>query len=198
MPASPRSRTRSSRADTSGTTRRSRRARRLPALPGAARAPALGEGGGTRVRHVRGRVVRRHDRERPNGWLDRCDYVGRDTPGPRSSTTRRRADGMSRGKPTNVQPVNATHCDARFDRSVPARNPWAVTDANNTKLERWIECQTRRGSHRMSQDVTSIATSRYIARIPQATARVRHALAKGTKNSLGPNFTNESAHRPTR
>jgi len=64
----------------------------------------------------------------------------------------------------------ANHRIGAVDASVPARRAWVVTATNTTNDKRWIECHTRRGSRRIASDVTSTATSRYIATMPQASA----------------------------
>ena len=53
--------------------------------------------------------------------------------------------------------------------SAPAVNPCTVAKTNIGKLERCTACQTLRGSLRIVQDVTWMATRRYVAAIPHAT-----------------------------
>ena len=54
--------------------------------------------------------------------------------------------------------------------SVPACTAWTVASAKSPMLERCTVCQKRRGNSRRAHDVSSIATSRYAATTPHATA----------------------------
>ena len=82
--------------------------------------------------------------------------------------------------------------------SAPAVNVWTVTRTSATRLNRWIECQTRRGSRRMNRDVTSTATTRYIPTTPYATAPGRQCDAMGTNRSTSEKPTKVSNSSPIR
>ena len=136
---------------------------------------------------------RRQGARRPpacRGWSSRARASGSAGWSARSRNTTR--------KITRNAPVSATHCTARFSLSAPAVNPCSVTSANIGKLARCTACHSRRGNHRMLHDVSWIATSRYIATMPQATAPGRHSDTIGTNSSPGPKCTYESAHNATR
>jgi hypothetical protein len=53
----------------------------------------------------------------------------------------------------------ANHTTNGLRASVPAVTAWSVASPNRAKLERWTARQTDRGSLRISNDVTSTATS---------------------------------------
>ena len=63
---------------------------------------------------------------------------------------------------------------------------------------RWTECHSLRGSRFIIHDVSWIATSRYVAAMPHATAPGRHGDANGTNSSRAPKYTKLSAHSASR
>ena len=64
--------------------------------------------------------------------------------------------------------------------SVPAVSACTVEVPKSTKLPRWICRQRRRGMRRRASDVSSTASSMYIAMTPHATATGCHDEASGT------------------
>ena len=71
----------------------------------------------------------------------------------------------------------ANHCAAGTAPSVPASSACAVTATKTTNDSRCTPCQTRRGSRRIANDVSSTANRRYMAPIPSATPPGCHPVA---------------------
>ena len=146
-----------------------------------------GTGGGTMRRRRAGRAAAR----RGGGarWCCRHDELGAgagadgaaDAPADAATTTSR----IVKGRDRHALDVQVAARNQVFPASVPAAMPWYVAVPNSTKLDRWTHRQSERGSRRIANDVTSMASSRYIATTPKATAPGFHADAMGNED-LGP------------
>ena len=65
--------------------------------------------------------------------------------------------GSALGTPSSITtiviPTRAPNCTSGSPRSAPASTPWTVAVARRAKLDKWIVCQTRRGSRRIIHEL---------------------------------------------